>query len=118
MSDFAALLSAATPIDFFVQFFHLVSDRDVPTFELQINPAEHRGETAIELTVRQNVTHLLPDGRCGFGIESTHMLALTRDDEILWEIQGRNPIVGLDNIKAALCELQSTDEEVTESSLS
>ncbi|MBN1310699.1 MAG: hypothetical protein JXB30_04700 [Anaerolineae bacterium] len=112
MSDLTVLLSAATPTDFFIQFFHLVSGRNVPTFELRIIPAKHKGERAIELTVRQNVTRPLPDGKCVFGIESTHVLTLTRDEKIVWEIQDRKPITGLDNIKSALRELQSTDEEV------
>ena len=113
MPDVDSLLNTTTSVDFFVSFLHFVSERRVQIFDLVVVPAENKGESAIKLTVEQDINRLLPDGKCLSRIESTHILTLTQNGEIIWEINGQKSVTGLDNIKARLCELQKADEEAT-----
>jgi hypothetical protein len=113
MPDDDSLLNATTPTDFFVSFLHFAAERRVQIFGLTVVPAENKGERAIRLTVDQDVSHLLPDGKRLSKIESTHILTLTQSGGIIWEINGKETITGLDNIKARLRELQKADEEAT-----
>jgi hypothetical protein len=111
MSRFEQLLEATTPVEFFILFFHFVSRRDALQLDLGIVPAYYEGRKAIKLTVPQNVVYPRPNGERLVRKEITHVLILTQDDQIVWEIKDQEPIVGLDDIKIKLCEWQNADQE-------
>ncbi|MBN1310701.1 MAG: hypothetical protein JXB30_04710 [Anaerolineae bacterium] len=111
MSRFEQLLGAATPVDFFITFFHFVSRRDALRIDLDIVPAYYEGRKAIKLTVPQNVVYLRPNGERLVRKEITHVLILAQDGKIVWEIKDQEPVVGLDDIKAKLLEWQNADTD-------
>lgn len=111
MSRFERLLKAATPTEFFILFFHFVSEREALTLDLGVTPVEYQGESALELTVPQNVVYPRPNGERLFRKEITHVLILTQAGEIIWEMKGQAPLVGLEAIQARLRALQSALEQ-------
>jgi hypothetical protein len=111
VSRFEQLLNAATPVEFFILFFHFVSRRDALRLDLGIGPAHYKGRKAIKLTVPQNVVYPRPNGERLVRKEITHVLILTQDDQIVWVIKDQESIVGLDDIKVKLHEWQNADQE-------
>ena len=108
MSQIDELLNADNPTEFFITMYHLAKQRQQLNYFLNIRSASYRGRRALQFPVHQMVTHLEDGESIGWGTEDVHTFTLVDNDEIIWEIKGQEPIIGLENIKAVLQQLRDT----------
>ena len=101
MSSLEKILNAKTATEFFIDMFHLMRGRPYLTKNTIINSVSYDSKQALQFPVEQNIPSYEDYGTV-WSTEITHTFTLTDEGEIIWEMKGREPVIGLDHVKALL----------------
>ena len=106
MSYLNQLLETESSTEFFILIFSYFRGSGTVIYDLVVETTDYEEETAIYFAAHQNVIYPKPDGSRLFKTEITHRFILKQSSTLIWEIKDREPVIGLDNIKALLREMR------------